>query len=144
YTPVSGGFENRRDNTNPCPVSKTTEPKRAVVRSFRIKLFVAIMLVVSALTSLGIYLAHRNAEVDAETDLQHEFNAELASLHRLQELRNAAVAERCEVLASNPRIHAALEDNALDLLYPSAKEELRDLMMERAQENTASRAEPLH
>jgi hypothetical protein len=27
-----------------------------------------------------------------------------------------------------PRIHAALEDNALDLLYPSAKDELRDLM----------------
>jgi signal transduction histidine kinase len=31
------------------------------------------------------------------------------------------------VLASKPRIHAALEDNALDLLYPSAEDELRDL-----------------
>jgi len=27
-----------------------------------------------------------------------------------------------------PRLHAALEDNALDLLYPTAKDELRDLM----------------
>ncbi len=31
-------------------------------------------------------------------------------------------------LAAKPRIHAAMEDNALDLLYPSAKDELRDLM----------------
>jgi signal transduction histidine kinase len=43
-------------------------------------------------------------------------------------LRHAALAERCNVLAAKPRIHAAMEDNAIDLLYPSAKDELRDLM----------------
>ena len=69
-------------------MNPAADPKPAVVRSFRIKLLVAMMLVVSALTSLGIYLAQRSAEVDAQTDLQHEFNAELASLHRLQELRS--------------------------------------------------------
>jgi signal transduction histidine kinase len=31
---------------------------------------------------------------------------------------------------AKPRIHAALEDNALDLLYPSAKDELRDIMQD--------------
>src|SRR5206468_9652019 len=35
---------------------------------------------------------------------------------------------RCNALAAKPRIHAAMEDNAIDLLYPSAKDELRDLM----------------
>jgi signal transduction histidine kinase len=43
-------------------------------------------------------------------------------------MHHAALAERCRVLAQKPRIHAALEDNALDLLYPNAKDELRDLM----------------
>jgi signal transduction histidine kinase len=96
--------------------------------SFRTKLLAAMMLVVSALTALGFYLAERNVAAAAERDLQQNFQAELSSLHKVQELRHAALAERCRALVSKPRIHAALEDNALDLLYPSAKDELRDLM----------------
>src|SRR5438128_8862205 len=98
------------------------------VTSFRTKLLVAIMLVVSAIMVLGLYLAQRNVTAAAQRDLQQSFQAELSSLDKVQELRNAALAERCRVLALRPRIHAALEDNALDLLYPSAKDELRDLM----------------
>ncbi len=101
--------------------------KRRVTR-FRTKLLAAIMLVVSAIMVFGLYLAQRNVTAAAQSDLQQNFQAELSSLDKLQELRNAALAERCGALASRPRIHAALEDNALDLLYPSAKDELRDLM----------------
>jgi signal transduction histidine kinase len=109
-------------------VSPFAEARPAGIRRFRTKLFVAMMLVVSALTSLGIYVAQRRAATDAQVDLQRDFELELASLHRLQDLRNAAVDDRSTALARNARIHAALEDNALDLLYPSAQEELRDLM----------------
>src|SRR5437762_6325456 len=98
------------------------------VTSFRTKLLIAIMLVVSAIMAFGLYLAQRNVTAAAQRDLQQSFQAELSSLDKVQELRNAALAERCRVLALRPRIHAALEDNALDLLYPSAKDELRDLM----------------
>ena len=49
-------------------------------------------------------------------------------MHKLEELRHAALADRCNTLASKPRIHAAIEDDAIDLLYPSAQDELRDLM----------------
>src|ERR1700704_6946947 len=95
---------------------------------FRTRLFTAIMVIVATLTALGFYLAQRKVTADAERNLQENFQAELSSLHKLEELRHAALAERCARLASKPRIHAALEDNALDLLYPSAKDELRDLM----------------
>ena len=54
-----------------------------------------------------------------------------------------AVADRSDSLAQNPRIHAALEDNALDLLYPSARAELRDLM-EQAVPGKADAADTLH
>jgi signal transduction histidine kinase len=97
-------------------------------RAFRTKLFAAMMLVVAALTGLGLYLAQRNFTRNAESALKQNFQTELAGLDKLLELRHAAVTERCRALALNPRIHAALEDNALDLLYPSAKDELRDLM----------------
>jgi signal transduction histidine kinase len=96
--------------------------------SFRTKLLAAMMLVVSALTSLGFYLSQRTFAAGAERDSQQNFQAELSWLHKIQELRHAALAERCRALVAKPRIHAALEDNALDLLYPSAKDELRDLM----------------
>jgi signal transduction histidine kinase len=98
------------------------------------------VLVVSAITALALYLAQRNVATTAERDLRENFQAELAGLHKIEALRHAALAERCRALAEKPRIHAALEDNALDLLYPSAKDELRDLMKgeEPSLEQTAS------
>ncbi len=101
--------------------------------SFRAKLLLGMMLVVSALTILGVYFTQRNVAAAAQRDLRQNFEAELSWLHRVQELRNAALQERCRRLAAKPRIHAALEDNALDLLYPSAKDELRDLMQTEQQ-----------
>src|SRR6266403_460617 len=103
-------------------------PSKRGAASFRTKLLAAMMLVVSAITASGFYLAQRNVTAAAKRDLQQNFQAELSSLDKVQKFRHAAIAERCSTLASRPRIHAALEDNALDLLYPSATDELRDLM----------------
>ena len=95
---------------------------------FRWKLLVAVGLVVSAMTALGIYLAERNASASAQNDFQHEFQTALASLHHVQEMRYAEIAGRCDALVRNPRIHAALEDDALDLLYFNARDQLHDLV----------------
>src|SRR5438093_3427567 len=98
------------------------------VASFRTRLFTAMIVIVAAVTVLGLYLAQRKVTADAGRNLQENFRAELSSLHKLEELRHAALADRCNALAGKSRIHAAIEDNAIDLLYPSAKDELRDLM----------------
>src|SRR2546423_4715725 len=109
-------------------MSASDQARDKDVASFRTRLFTAMMLIVASLTALGLYLAQRKVTADAERNLQENFQAELSSLHKVEELRHAALAERCDVLAAKPRIHAAMEDNAIDLLYPSAKDELRDLM----------------
>jgi len=96
--------------------------------SFRARLFTAIMVIVVTLTGLGFYLAQRRVTADAEQNLQQTFQTELSSMHKVEELRHAALADRCMELVSKPRLHAAIEDDAIDLLYPSAKDELRDLM----------------
>jgi signal transduction histidine kinase len=98
------------------------------IARFRARLFTVMMLIVAALTAFSFYLAQRKVTADAEQNLQQIFQTELSSLHKIEELRHAALADRCSVLAANPRIHAAIEDDAMDLLYPSAKDELRDLM----------------
>jgi len=86
------------------------------------------MLVVTTVTALLLFVTLLNMTANVRSDLQERFQNELASMHALQEVRHAALAERCRTLARKPRIHAALEDNALDLLYPSARDELRDVM----------------
>ena len=109
-------------------MSSPLRPARENIARFRTKLFAAMMIIVVTLTALGLYFAQGKVASDAERDLQQNFQAELSSLHKMGDLRHASLAQRCNALAAKPRIHAALEDNALDLLYPSAKDELRDLM----------------
>ncbi len=104
------------------------KPKESSVPSFRTKLLVAMMLVVSGVTALGLLFAQHKMAADVKHNLQLEFQSELDELHAVQEVRYAVLAERSRALARKSRIHAALEDNALDLLYPSARDELIDVM----------------
>ncbi|PWT85157.1 MAG: hypothetical protein C5B58_03535 [Acidobacteria bacterium] len=124
-------------------MTSAVQPRNEAVASFRARLFTAIMVIVATLTALGLYLAQRKVTADAERNLQQNFQAELSSLHKVEELRHAALADRCKALAAKSRIHAAIEDNALDLLYPSAKDELRDLM-EGEEPPPEQAAESLH
>ncbi|HYP16406.1 MAG TPA: histidine kinase dimerization/phospho-acceptor domain-containing protein, partial [Opitutus sp.] len=109
-------------------MSAPAELRRPGARRFRAKLLIAMMLVVSTIAALALAVAQRNLETAFEQELRREFQAEIAALHNVQAVRQAALLERCRVLVRRSRIHAALEDGALDLLYPSAKDELRDIM----------------
>lgn len=120
------------------------ESTRSGVAQFRTKLLVAMMLVVAGVTALALYFAQRNVAAAVEQELQREFRGELAALHNVQELRHAALVERCRALVRKPRIHAALEDNALDLLYPSATDELRDLLAPETDPASEQAAYALH
>jgi signal transduction histidine kinase len=124
-------------------MSAGTDPKKNNASAFRTKLSATMMLVVAGITAFGLYLAQRNVVSNAQRALRQNFQTELSALDKLLELRHAAVTERCQRLAASPRIHAALEDNALDLLYPSAKDELRDLM-EKGKPETNQVAGTLH
>ncbi|PYL08318.1 MAG: hypothetical protein DME33_07695 [Verrucomicrobia bacterium] len=109
-------------------MSSSIEPRNKQVVSFRTRLFTAMMVIIATLTALGLYLAERKVTADAQRNLQQIFQTELSSVHKIEELRHAALADRCNALAGKSRIHAAIEDDAIDLLYPSARDELRDLM----------------
>lgn len=87
-----------------------------------------MMLLVSLITALVLYYAQRNLAQVVARDLERDFREELATQQQVQTIRQAALLERCRALVRKPRIHAALEDGALDLLYPSARDELRDIM----------------
>lgn len=100
--------------------------------SFRAKLLLAMTFVAMAITGLGLVFVEQKVAAETEHDLELSFQAELNALHTARQVRQAALAERCRALVGRPRILAALEDDALDLLYSSAKDELRDLMQPEA------------
>jgi signal transduction histidine kinase len=97
-------------------------------RAFRARLLLTMMLVIAGVTGLSLYLAQRTLAAEAQRQIERDFQSELARHETAQESRHAALAERTRALVRRPRIHAALEDDALDLLYPSASDELRDLL----------------
>jgi signal transduction histidine kinase len=109
-------------------VSAEPEPIKTGFSGFRTKLLVAMMLVVTAATALALFLAQQSIAETVKRDFEREFQGEVNTLLSMQQVRRAALVERCRALARKPRIHAALEDNALELLYPSARDELLDLM----------------
>jgi signal transduction histidine kinase len=109
-------------------VNARPEPPPGRVAGFRAKLAAAIMLVVTAITLLALSLAGRSLAANVAEDLEREFKAELAAQRLAQEVRRAALVERCRTLVRKPRIRAAFEDDALDLLYPNAEDELRDVL----------------
>ena len=98
------------------------------MRSYRTKLLVGMMVVVALITAAALYVTQHRVAADTEASFRRTNEAELAALRRAHELRHAALTERSRSLARRPRIHAALEDGAMDLLYPSARDELRDLL----------------
>lgn len=98
------------------------------------------MLVVAVVTILVLYDAQRRAADDAVREMQAEFSGSIAALRHLHALRDAGLLERCRELVRKPRLHAALEDDALDLLYPSARDELRDIMEEEENDAEPERA----
>ncbi|MGA3008340.1 MAG: hypothetical protein ABSE59_10670, partial [Opitutaceae bacterium] len=119
----------------------TLQPRERRWLGFRTKLLVAMMLPVASVTALGLLFAQHKASANAKRNVQVEFQNRLDTLQAAQEIRYTAMAELCRALARKSRIHAALEDDALDLLYPSARDELHEIMEtedEPARETAAS------
>lgn len=98
------------------------------ISGFRLRVLVGMMLVVCAVSAVVLYFAQQKVAADAERADRAAYESELATTQHVHELRLAAMTERCRALVRRPRIHAALEDNALDLLYPSARDEMLDVL----------------
>ncbi len=87
-----------------------------------------MMLVVALLTIAGLLIAQGHAAREAEREVRRDFRSVLQAIEAARANRVSALKQRCLTLVRKSRIHAALEDDALDLLYPNARDELADLM----------------
>ena len=99
-------------------------------RSFRLRLLLAMMLVVSAITAAGLFLAQRSVESDAQQSLQQRFQSEFADLLGVQGAHRAMIADRCRAFANSVRARAAMEEGNVEALYMNAGADLRDLLQD--------------
>lgn len=106
---------------------------------FQWRLLAVLALVVLATAAAVLALARRNIALEEEHRRETEFQVSLALLRSGQRSRHALLVERCRALATKSRIQAALEDGAEDLLYLSARDELRDLLADPAEPATPGR-----
>ena len=109
--------------------------------NFRLRLLVAMMLIVSAVTALVLYFAERNLAAGVRQNLQQEFQSAVGTLLGVQDARRAAITERCRALAKSVRIRAALEEGDVADLYLNARVELRDVLTSEASDGRTLHAE---
>ena len=89
-------------------------------------------VIVALLCLAGTFLARRQLQESQSAEAVRAFAAEFAAARSLRILRIDGLANRASAIAALPRIHAALEDDALDLLYLATDDELRDLLSPEA------------
>jgi signal transduction histidine kinase len=106
-------------------------PNQIGAPSFRVRLRIAMMLVVSAITGATLYFAQRGMkadEVDEQRTVREQFKAAFANLLGVQAAHRAMIAERCSAVARDVRTRAAFEDENFENAYVNAAVEMRALL----------------
>lgn len=104
---------------------------RRETRQFAARLLLAMALLTAVAGAVAVLLARRHLAEVQTREAGLRFAVGEAGDRALRHLRAEALEERASLLARRPRIHAALEDDALDLLYLAAHDDLRDALAPR-------------
>lgn len=98
------------------------------VSGFHRRLFLVLVMVMGVLIVTGATLTHRHLARLTEQQFNSSARQMAEALAQTRQVRQAVLTGICSDLAGKPRILASLEDDALDLLYPSALNELRPII----------------
>ncbi|MEN9575569.1 MAG: hypothetical protein RL514_3424 [Verrucomicrobiota bacterium] len=104
--------------------------------SFRLKLLLAMMLVVGAVSGVTLYLTQKRVQAAYEKLFKDKLEAQITYIPREQELRIGSIKAECERLAKSVRVIAALGDGEATQLYSVARDELKIIL--RTEEEISS------
>lgn len=97
--------------------------------SFRLKLLLAMMVVVAGATGTALYVSQQRVEAVYKRLFEQQSRAQIGYFTSLQEARLGAVKDQCLDLVQSVRLQAALQEadeNDATNLYLVAKDELRE------------------
>ena len=112
-------------------MSLATDQRSTVrgARSFRGRLLVAMMVVVSAITAAILAINEHNADASSHREIEAQFQGQLGELLVAQEKRQAPARESCQRLVRSVRIRAALAEDDTELLYTAADTVVQSMAM---------------
>jgi signal transduction histidine kinase len=96
--------------------------------NFRVRLMLAMMLLIVVVTGATVYIAGRNLRANQDRTLEQQFHAQVRSFIALQEARSNAITEKCRALSHSVRLRAALEEHDVEDLYRNALSELLSVL----------------
>jgi class 3 adenylate cyclase len=96
--------------------------------NFRLKLFLAMMLVVTGVTGAALLVTQQEVAATYAKIFQERFRTEVELFAAAQEARLTTVKDKCRELARSVRLIAALEEGDTTLLYKIAFDELREVV----------------
>ena len=93
--------------------------------SFRLKLLLAMMLVVGGVSGVTLFLTQRSVQDAYEKLFRDKLDDQITYVPREQEQRIGKIRDECKRLAGLPRICAALEEGEVERLYLTGRDELK-------------------
>lgn len=96
--------------------------------SFRLKLLVAMMLVVAGVSGVTLWLTQIRVQAAYERLFEEKLQEQLTHVPREQEDRIGEIKRECARFAGLRRIFAALEEREVEQLYLTAQDELRVIL----------------
>jgi signal transduction histidine kinase len=95
--------------------------------TFRVKLLIALMLIVVTVAGATLYLAERNVQARYQESLDLQFQSQMRVFAALQDARLGVIMGKCRTLSHSVRVRAALEERDVQDLYQNALTELQGI-----------------
>jgi class 3 adenylate cyclase len=102
------------------------------VLSFRLKLLLAMLVIVAGVTLTTLWLTQRRVQASYERMFRQHFENQIAYFNSLREARLATVKDQCLRLSQSVRLIGIMAEPQIDVadLYQNARDELREVLGE--------------
>src|SRR6185503_11169679 len=92
--------------------------------SFRVKLWLAMMLLVAGVTGAALFVTHQKVQATYQKLLQGQFEAQVDYFYAQQDLRLEPLKEKCVQVARAAKLINAMEGGTEDEIYETVRAEL--------------------
>jgi class 3 adenylate cyclase len=92
--------------------------------SFRVKLWLAMMMLVAGVTGAALFVTHQKVQATYQKLLQEQFEAQVDYFYAQQDLRLAPLKEKCVLVARSEKLIKAMEGGTEDEIYETVRAEL--------------------
>src|SRR3954468_10719263 len=92
--------------------------------SFRVKLWLAMMMLVAGVTGAALLVTHQKVQATYQKLLQEQFEAQVDYFYAQQDLRLEPLKEKCVLVARSEKLIKAMEGGTEDEIYESVRAEL--------------------